>query len=64
MLPRALSTSHKLDTCGKRVLQLKKCPPLDCQVGKSVGVFLISDWCGRIQYILGGAIPGQEVLGM
>jgi hypothetical protein len=27
------------------------------------GIFLISDWCGRVQLIVGGATPGLVVLG-
>jgi hypothetical protein len=32
-------------------------------VGKSVGTFLINDYCGRSQPTVGGTTPGQVVLG-
>ena len=33
--------------------------PLDWPVGKSVGIFLISDWCGRTQPFVGNAMLGK-----
>ena len=35
----------------------------DQAVGNSVAHFLISDWCERVQPIVGGAIPGLVALG-
>lgn len=34
----------------------------DSLLGKSVGQFLISDGCGMVQLIRGGASPGQIIL--
>lgn len=42
---------------------LEKTLSLDQPVGKSVGHFLMNNCCGRAQLTMGGATPGQTVLG-
>ena len=55
---------YQLDICHLRggKSQVRKC--LRSGLWASLyGIFLISDWWGRAQPIVGGAIPGQVVLG-
>ena len=42
---------------------VKKMLPEDQAAGEPVGISLISDWWGKAQTIVGGAISGQVVLG-
>ena len=42
---------------------MEKMLPCDWLAGKSVGIVLIDDSCGRAQLTVGGAIPGQAAQG-
>lgn len=42
--------------------KIEKMLPKHRLLGKSVGMFLINDWCGRSQHTMGSATLGQVVL--
>lgn len=46
----------------KREHQLKQSPPPAWPIGKCVVQFFLTDWCGKVQSIVGAAAPGQVVL--